>query len=338
MLVGGEYADHEFTLVVPKWLEEQSIPQFQRISVRRGGRHSGHVWEQFDLPRLVRGGELLSLGNTMPLSHLIVRPERSHVMIHDLSYLYFPKSYSWAFRALYSFLIPKILKRAENVFTVSNSEKRAIEAAYPRLARKNAIVAVQNGVTVFPYSEPATAISKGGKYCLYVGSLTKRKNAIGLINAAIELSSKHGVGFHFVGSTSASFESVEVAIPEKCREDLRFLGQINDIRELKKQYEGADVFVFPSFYEASPLPPVEAMSLGVPVVSSNIPSLQERLGTAALYCDPDDVNSIVENVLTLIGDDELRKQMVMSGKTQASLFSWKRQVQEVLEPILRSAN
>lgn len=300
----------------------------RRIRLRRYGMLGGHAWEQLELPLAARGAHLLALGNTAPLLRLIRRKNATHVMVHDLSYRYFPEAYSRSFRLVYGLIMPVILSRAERVITVSAAEREAILREYPKIGEERLVYA-QNGADV-RIDHSAKQRPASAKGCLYVGSLTKRKNAERLIQAAIEVSRSESTEFTFVGSTGASFEGVSIDIPEDAQDYIRFLGQLNGSEEISAQYLAAEVFVFPSLYEASPLPPVEAMAHGVPVVAADIPSLRERCGDAAFYVDPLSIDSIVNGVRTILRDDSLRDELRSKGYERARAFSWRTQALNVI--------
>lgn len=334
LIVDGEFPDTDVAVVVPRGAQFVTAPRWKRIRLIRAGRLSGHLWEQFELPFLARGARLLSLANTAPLASLIFRARYTYVMVHDLSYRYFPDAYGRAFRLSYELAIPVVLQRARCIFTVSESERSAIAREYPRLKETPRLVAVQNGGTPVP-TDAILGRRARGRNCLYVGSLTKRKNAEGLVRAAIRLVREHDVTFTFVGSTGALFEGVRVEIPADVAHGIRFLGQIDDPKQLADEYFKAAVFVFPSLYEASPLPPIEAMGHGCPIVVSAIPSLQERCGDAAVYCDPLAIDSIVEATTSLLDSEELWSFKQQLGLVHCREFSWETQARRIMAEVFQ---
>lgn len=334
LISSGEFPGTDVSVVVPRRARFVTTPQWKQIRLVRAGFFAGHLWEQFELPFIARGARLLSLANTAPLASLIFGSHHTYVMVHDLSYRYFPAAYSRAFRIFYELVIPIVLQRARCVFTVSESERSAIGREYPRLREGSRLVAVQNG------GAPVTLGAIPGRRsrernCLYVGSLTKRKNAEGLVAAAIRLVREHDATFTFVGSTGALFEGVRIDIPEDVKDRIRFLGQVDDLERLGDEYSSAAVFVFPSFYEASPLPPIEAMGYGCPVVASAIPSLEERCGDAAVYCDPHITDSVVRAAVSLLDSEELWSRQQRLGLARSSGFSWKTQARRIMAEMLQ---
>lgn len=334
MLESGEYPGLDVELVVPARGDLVTTPPLRRVRLRRAGRTTSHLWEQVELPRLAGRRPLLCLGNTAPVPRLLTGRRAVHTMVHDLSYAYFPQAYSRAFRLLYSTVVPVALARSSTVFTVSRSEAAAMRERHPRLLAHDRLVAVQNGGGEGATSAEVPGRARRRRRCLYVGSLTRRKNAAGLVRAAVQLVSGGDVEFVFVGATGASFEESGVTVPEELADRVTFLGQVNDPATLEELYRSAAVFLFPSFYEASPLPPVEAMRWGCPVVVGDIPSLRERCGDAASYVDPGDVDAAVAEVRRLLDDDTLWDERQRAGLTQAATYSWETQARQVVDRVL----
>jgi glycosyltransferase involved in cell wall biosynthesis len=104
---------------------------------------------------------------------------------------------------------------------------------------------------------------------------------------------------------------------------VRFLGYLDDF-ELPAIYSGAEGFVFPSLYEGFGIPVVEAMSCGTPVVTANTTSLPEVCGDAAVFVNPEDVDSIADGMRQIVEDDRLRATLRQRGLQQSSRFTWER--------------
>jgi len=326
-----ERSDLDVQLLTPP-MNAADIPVLRNIRHRIVGRRQGHAWEQIDLPRHAEDAVLFCPGNTAPIFSLL-RGQRVVVTVHDLSYRYFPEAYSKAFRILYNVLIPLILRRARRVITVSDSEKQAIVKNYPFSGAR--LVAIQNGglPTGIEQQTPEPSVDPT---ILYVGSLSKRKNFPGMLAAAVHLARKRGIRFIFVGSVPQGLTDTLLKIPEDLRDYISFEGQVNDWGQLLGAYRSAHGFLFPSFYEASPLPPVEAMGCGCPVIAGDIPSLRERCGDAALYCNPADVDDIVKSVEMLLDDSSLRRSLRSHGYAQAFKYSWLYCAEETLKIIFQA--
>ncbi|EJV8894604.1 glycosyltransferase family 4 protein, partial [Salmonella enterica] len=102
---------------------------------------------------------------------------------------------------------------------------------------------------------------------------------------------------------------------------LRYLGYVPD-NDLPYLYAAARSFIYPSFYEGFGLPVLEAMSCGIPVVSSNVSSLPEVAGDAGLLSEPNDIDAISAHILQSLQDEQWRKTAIVRGFVQARQFSW----------------
>jgi glycosyltransferase involved in cell wall biosynthesis len=304
-------------------------PAWRNLRLHEAGKLRGHAWEQLELPFLAAGRTLFCPANTAPALSLLGR-QHTIVCVHDLSYLYFPDAYSAAFRLLYHCLMPTILRHADAVITVSESERRSIVERYPIVAGR--IVAIQNGA---PAVAPGTDSqhSRRKDSVLYVGSLSKRKNFPGMLEVACRLARRRGFRFMFVGGSPAVLSASSVTVPEEVRSLVTFTGQLDDAEAIGRHYDSATCFLFPSFYEASPLPPIEAMAHGCPVVAADIPSLRERCGDAALYCDPHSIESIEHTVERLVDDEALQNRLRALGLRRAGEFTWENCARRTLEVI-----
>lgn len=331
LLSDGIFPNLDINVVIPKYGALVTVPKWHTLKLSRHGLLSGHLWEQVELPLLARGAVLLSLMNTAPVMSLLLKGSRCVVMVHDLSYRYFPEAYNIAFRTFYQVTMPVVLRCAGAIITVSQAERAAMLREYPSLLKSQTVVVAQNGVT--RNRNDISPRSARGRTCLYVGSLTKRKNAANLISSAISLARYHEADVTIIGAGGASYKHVSLDIPEDVRSRIRFLGQVNDPEVLASEYQRAAVFLFPSLYEASPLPPVEAMAAGCPVVASLIPSLEERCGDAAIYCDPHSVTSILDSTTRLLDSDELWAQQQRLGLEKSEEYSWSRQAEVVIDTI-----
>ena len=351
MLTEGAFPGLEVVVWLPRRGTLVTTPTFRAIELRRAGRLSSHAWEQLELPALVGSGPLLCLGNLAPLVLLLTGRPPTHTMVHDLSYAYFPRAYSRGFRLLYHLVIPVVLARSRCVFTVSESERSAILGRYRKLISPRRLVTVQNGggegAGLARVDDSRASLDRGSgllpsrgareRRVLYVGSLTQRKNAHGLARAAVELVRATDLDFVFVGATGASFEASGMSVPGGLTDRITFLGQVNDPGRIEEEYRRASVFLFPSHYEASPLPPVEAMRFGCPVVAADIPSLRERCGDAVLYCDPHDVGSMVAQVRRVADDEALWSRLQAAGLQQAAGYSWQAQARTVLDHVIQGS-
>lgn len=294
------------------------------VEVIGGGQ--GHWWEQVHLPRAVRGGRLLCFGNTAPIAALLGRLPVG-VIIHDLSYRLYPEAYSRRYRLGHAMMLPLLLRRADPVITVSESERQALLVVAPRA--RDRIVVAQNGG--WPEGPAPVPRERGGNgYLLYVGSFSRRKNFDAVLRAAITLAREDGLACVIAGSGGPILTPTATDVPADARGRIRFVGQVESVAQLAELYAGAGCLLLPSFYEASPLPPIEAMRLGCPVVASDIPAMRERCGDAVEYCDPAQFDDILAAVRRVTLNPAHAAGLVERGYRQVTRFSWRRQALTVL--------
>lgn len=329
LLIEPPYANLEVRLAVPSDGQAGSL-DLRRIALDRLEGAGSHFWEQVTLPRRLGDATLLCLGNTAPIIALL-RRSQTGVMLHDQAFLLYPQDYSLAYRAFHTLLGRVILNRARPLFTVSKAERAAIVARNRKM--KAPIVVAPNGSWFGDapcVAEPAHPCEP--QYGLYVGSFTTRKNVELAFNLALELAAERGLRFVFVGPPNKVSQAFEQRIPPVLAPLIELRGYVpNDA--LPELYGRAAFLLYPTFYEASGLPPSEAMTFGCPVITSDIPVMRERCGEAALYGDPHAPASFKAAALRLISDPALRLQLTAYGLAQASSFTWQRQAAQVLDAL-----
>jgi len=181
-------------------------------------------------------------------------------------------------------------------------------------------------------------------FLLYAGNIRRHKNVPRLVEAFAVLREQlasHAVyrelRLLIIGDTISQFPAVRQAvIKSKMEHVVRFLGFV-PFDTLRCFYEMALAFVFPSRYEGFGLPPLEAMACGTPVVTSNVSSLPEVVGDAAVLVNPENVFDIARGIRDVLLDDRLREELVRRGRLQAQRFSWERTAREVLEIYVEAA-
>jgi glycosyltransferase involved in cell wall biosynthesis len=248
--------------------------------------------------------------------------------VHDVSYLVYPQAFSRRDRLILGTQVPRTLRRAEAVITVSQHARREICGRYGTPEDKVHVV-YQAISPVFrrldePSSERIRAQYRiGGPYVLAVGNLQPRKNLPRLIRAYAKLR-RAGI---YSGQLALVGKSAwrESDIYNEMRrlgleQQIVLTGYVNE-DDLVALYAGADLFVYPSLYEGFGLPPLEAMACGCPVVASNTSSLPEVVGDAALTADPTSDETLAAAMARLIHDTELRRNLVYRGLAHAKRFS-----------------
>jgi len=175
-------------------------------------------------------------------------------------------------------------------------------------------------------------------FLLYVGSARPQKNLPRLIEAFAVIkgelrdhSSFGNLKLLIIGDELSQHSDLRrTVIRTRMEQNVRFLGFV-PVETLRVFYQAAEVFVFPSLHEGFGLPPLEAMAQGTPVVTSDVSSLPEVVGEAAVLVHPENVFDIARGVQQVLLDPDLRQQLRQRGQQQLSRYSWERSVGRVLE-------
>jgi len=310
-----------------------AVPRLERIEVRHVGPRVGglHLWEQLVLPVVTAGRTLLNLAGPAPLL------KRNQVcMIPDAAVFDQPQAYTRAFGTWYRLLFRSASRSARLLLTISEFSKRQLTAALGSRARPLHVVycAASHMQDVRPDPAVLERLGLSGKpYLLAVGSLNPTKNLAALTAAFLALADDE-LRLVLVGGSNAAVFSGATPHPI---EDHRILstGPIDDA-QLTALYAGALAFVFPSLYEGFGLPPLEAMSFGCPVVSSNAASMPEICGDAALYFDPTSVPDISRALAQITADPSLRDGLRQRGDSRVTLFTWDNAARQLFSHLART--
>lgn len=259
--------------------------------------------------------------------------------VHDLTTLTHPDHHLLINRVVHRRRLRWIGRHALRVIAVSRSTKRDLEAAIAIDPERVSVVYEARG---HPLSPPEQALSEGvdtlrrrygirRPYVLTVGTLEPRKNQERLIRAFESLPASAGeLDLVLVGGKGWRAGSVLRAIEASpARTRIHRLGSVSE-GALSTLYANALVLAYPSLYEGFGLPVLEAMARGTPVLTSNVSSLPEVAGDAALLVDPGSVDSIRSGLERLVDDPHLRERLIASGREREVTFSWKRAARETL--------
>ncbi|MBM4414534.1 MAG: glycosyltransferase family 4 protein, partial [Chloroflexi bacterium] len=259
------------------------------------------------------------------------------VTIHDLSYLVHPECAVPGVARYLREAVPPSIARADAIFADSVATKNdvvhllgvdaaAVEVVYAAVSSRfqpmddTAIAPIRQ-----KYDLPARFVLAGG-------TLEPRKNYVRLFEAyARARHVRNDVPPLVVfGRRGWMYEEI-IAAPARLgvADQIRFVDFIDD-NDLPALYNLAWAFVYPSIYEGFGLPPLEALACGTPTLVSNVSSLPEVVGTAAVQVAPDDIPAMATGLLRLFFDDDLRAMLRQAGPVQAKIFTWEAAAQQVL--------
>ncbi len=302
------------------------------------------AWHLVGLPRLCqkRGYDVLFLPAANRRAPFWL-PCPSVGTVHDFSSTHVEDKYDKARMFFIKRYTPVLIRRLNMVLTVSENSKRDIVSFCGIPEEK--VVVTPNGVDLEVYfPQPGNSALERlqakyairAPYILYVSRIEHPgKNHVRLINAFSQLKAKTKIPHQLViaGTPWGRAEEVyDTAARSAYTEDISFIGFV-DGSDLPSLYGAANLFVFPSLYEGFGMPILEAMACGTPVVCSNVSSMPEVAGDAALLFDPYDEDDICRVMEEILENDELRGKLVQKGIERSGLFSWANAAYKTLEVI-----
>ena len=287
------------------------------------------AYEQIVLPGLVarQGVDLLvSSHNITPLLHR----GPSVVILHSIQHLFFPELYSPLRRRYLEQAIPRSLRHADAVIAVSEWEREEVLARYELDPAK--IFTVHSGLSeavtaALDHRGPEVSRPPRQPYVFMVSTLYGHKNHARLIRAFAKLVRAGEVPHDLVlagGDADVTVRDLTaLAASEGVADRVKLLGPVNHDR-VPDLIAGADAIAYTSLCETFGHPILEALAYGRCLVTSNVTSMPEIAGDAALLVDPYDVDSIADGLRTALLDERRRAELEQAGPPRAASFTWER--------------
>lgn len=260
------------------------------------------------------------------------------VTVHDVFHLAMRHYVGGLHKRLYAKTMFKLLRyKADAILCVSKFTEDELTRYTGK--GKQQIFITYNGVDDSWFMIKRKFKLNSNPYLLYVGNIKPHKNLANLIDAFEIIKNKIPHDLVIVGKKEGFItEDKKIAIKAtSLGERVRFTGYVEE--ELLRQYLiYADALVFPSLYEGFGLPPLEAMASGCPTIVSDVASLPEICGDAALYCNPYSPKDIAEKILLLINNKELKESLREKGLARAKNFTWDKCAKETITVIKKVLN
>lgn len=264
------------------------------------------------------------------------------VTIYDISFINYPQFASPANLRYMLRFVPRAIRRADRIVTISESSRHEIAKHYNvSPSRIDIVYPAVDDSEYYPRSTTniaavRTRLGLPKKYILFTGTLEPRKNIEGLLSAYSALSEelRQQYSLVLVGGKGWKDESIVGAVNRLCQkgEDIISLGYIAD-NDLPAIYSGASLFVYPSFYEGFGMPPLEAMACGVPVITADNSSLPEVVGKAGIVVDANDTDHLSAEMARVLNDTKLAASLAEAGLARAKKFSWQASAEKMLKII-----
>lgn len=291
------------------------------------------IWDHVIFPRALARYEVdwvIYPKNTISL--VVPRSIRTSVIVTDLGY-YYPKlrAYRLLDTLYMRWAMRYAIQRAWSVFAISEFTRKDILQWFSVPSEKVVTIYAAPHQRFQRSTDPALLNDIRKKYHLhepfvfYPTSLSPRKNIERVLKAFTFLLDRIPHHLYFTGGLAWNVDRSLISLLESLQERVHLLGKVPP-EDMPALYSLADVCIYPSLFEGFGLPIVEAFRCEVPVLTSNVTSMPEVAGDAALLVDPYNVSSIQEGIFRLVTDHELRERLIKAGKTRAALFSWERTV------------
>ena len=339
------HPQHEFIFIFDRPFDRQFIyaENVTGVVLPPPTRHPllYRLWFGFMLPwklKKLKADAFISPDGFLPLRSKIPML----AVIHDLNFEHHPKDLPSAYSRYYRRYFPRFARKADRIATVSGFSRKDIATTYKIPIDR--IDVVYNGVSdaFAPLNDEEKRMARseyasGDPYFVCVGSLHPRKNIARLLAAFDRSIANHhlphrlvivGENFWWDDRMKAAWEKLQH------KDRIHFTGRLQQ-QALSKALGGAEALVFISYFEGFGIPLIEAMRAGVPVITSNVTSLPEIGGDAALYCDPFNVIEIAEAMHRLATHPQLAESLKAAGIERAKQFTWERSAEALWESFQR---
>lgn len=321
------------------------IDLLSRITQANFGARMLKDWvrqESFSFGAKIRGIDLYHEPNFIPFRF----NKPTVITVHDMSPFRLPMHHRQELVKHFERCLPRAICQSSAIIVDSNFVKDELINYFPEAAKKIYPVYLAAGLNFSPknFSECANFLRlhslRYKSYFLAVGTLEPRKNLITAIRAYALLPDALRKNFPFViagakGWLNEGFQIEAQKLVDKGQ--IRILGYVAD-EDLPRLYSSAVCLIYPSVYEGFGLPPLEAMACALPVVTSNVASLPEVVGDAAITLDPHDVIMLRDAMLDIVEGPELQARLSEQSIIQARKFSWQLTAEKTVEVYKKCLN
>lgn len=301
-----------------------------------------YTWFEMAIPKLlerIKPDLFLSPDGFLSLK----TPVKSMTVFHDLNFEHYPEDIPYWTRKYYRHYFPKYAAKAVRIATVSTYSKEDIVKQYHVNPDKIDVVYDGWHEKYAPLSEMQKTsyrevFTEGCPYFIFIGTLHPRKNLVNLFKAfdLFKKSNPSDVKLLIVGAKKWWTRDIDVAYNRmNFSDDVIFTGRLN-IEELVGALGSALALTYVSYFEGFGIPIVEAFRCDVPVITSNVTSMPEVAGDAALYVDPFDPESIAEALYKAYQYQSIRSDLIVRGRRRKELFSWQQTADRLWESIERA--
>ena len=295
-------------------------------------RLPGILWQQGVLPTLLLQYKIdvfWAPEQTCPL--FCFNKIKIITTVHDLAFLRYPETCQVSNRWIQSFFFPKSLRRSSIIIPVSDFILREIKQLYPLILKNTRLESVFNGSPVWVVPHTYSPDNRQN-FLFFPGNMEPRKNLSLLIKALELINEKQGISIplHLSGPSGWKNRSLFTLLENSPIKHLvTHLGYLSE-EDLRKEYLTCKALIYPSIYEGFGLPVLEALTLDCPVLTSKNTVMEEIAGNAALYFNPNDVESMAETIKLLYSPSFERTTYLRNRNEIVARYSWKQEAKKLL--------
>jgi len=269
---------------------------------------------------------------------------RKIVTICDMTFFIIPEVHLPVKLAYFRFFIRAVSRRADALIFISTSTKADWRRYFPKSSKPSFVIPMGKGPAYRPDIDPCeidrTTLKHGitQPYILYIGTIEPRKNLPRLVAAFAQLAESFPAHRLVIAGMKGWMyaELYEKVKSLHLQSRVIFTGFVPE-EDKPGLLAGAEVFVYPSLYEGFGIPVLEALACGAPTLTSNISSLPEVAGDAAVLVNPEEIDDIANGLQKLLTNSALRDSLRLKCVYQASLFDWNRTVDATIQAYLTTA-
>lgn len=293
-----------------------------------------HLWYNY-LPYKLKNIGIEVLHNVSQIPTFFGLSKNTIITIFDIS-IFTTNTHPFHRIILNKLFFKRTLNHSQKIISISEFTKKELIRYFniPESKIKVIYLAADKKFKPLPKRMIKKVIKKNNlyfPYILYVGTLEPRKNIPNLLRAYSKIKDKIPPKLVITGKKGWKYKEIFETINNlKLENDVIFTGYVPE-EDLPALYNGAELFVYPSYYEGFGLPPLEAMQCGCPVITSNTSSLPEVVGKAGIMVNPNNIGEIANAMFKVLNNKSLRRKMIKNGLKQAKKFSWEKTARETLK-------
>lgn len=329
-----KYPEHHFIFIFDRAYDEQFVfsSNITPVVIGPPARHPllWKFWYDIRIPAVLKKHKADVFVSADGLCSLATTV-RQCLVLHDLAFIHYPGQIRRSHYIFYKRYVPKFLKKASAIATVSEFSKRDIVNTYNVDPDKIGVVysaakEIFKPVSAGVKEQVKNEYTDGKEYFLYIGAIHPRKNLVNLLKAFSIFKKRQKSGFKLVlaGRLAWKYDSFIQSLRRyKYRDDVIMLGYLSE-DDLVRITGSAYALVYPSLLEGFGVPVIEAMKSCVPVITSLHSSMQEIAGDAALYADANNPDDIADKMMLVYKDEKLRDELIRKGDAASKQYSWQR--------------